>query len=744
MAIKSIRIKNLLSFEDFTLENISDINCIIGKNNVGKSNLLKVLDFFYKSLNDEKVIPLPLRSNYSSHGTITITYDTSRLEDVIRGGYNNSNYQKNIYNKLYKSETYSWEDILNRRVKKNSFTLTLKIKKDNSTSWSVDDKEVRSILHRIYPFFSIDTRRMDLYNWKYLWSIVTKLKFINTKNLSRNKIVDFFDENVSSKSNSYRDYVESIREITRTSAYSYEDKLLQYISVGLDGQSFNIDGFELNTQSDGTNSFKFIETFLNLIITLTRREFITPTVFIDEPEIGLHPKRCEDLIQNLNDVYVKFKKADNLWEKGKYRTPYPKIILSTHSPAILKSVIKLFNTPEEHKIYHLTNNAEMTVCSVMNSYFNDKRFLNLFSENEAKLFFSNFILFVEGATEIELFGNKYIKELFPTLRKIDLYETNEVMLKAIRPTNSNLLIPYLVIYDADKMIDVDMRNEKINFLSKEVNLKLITESYKKNYWNSDGRGHYLKLKNIILLEKQKKELTNNKIKFSNFNIKNIINQINNILRKNESTHINHNTIEGCVINEKNIKIFIKWLICEYEEKVKIGCKGSPNTVIDIHRTKPKNKLDINKAFDAIYGKNENSNNIVITGINLNFSEYIKREHFKNLFREFIKRGVNKSDLTIILRMVFEGKSDTLCSKKNNNFKHVGQEVKHLITLTENMLTNKLPYGSSKTGGWVSSFIEFAIQECKSGSHSEADVKSKFSSAFPEIFGIITTISSSIE
>lgn len=45
MAIKSIRIKNLLSFEDFTLENISDINCIIGKNNVGKSNLLKVLDF---------------------------------------------------------------------------------------------------------------------------------------------------------------------------------------------------------------------------------------------------------------------------------------------------------------------------------------------------------------------------------------------------------------------------------------------------------------------------------------------------------------------------------------------------------------------------------------------------------------------------------------------------------------------------------------------------------------------------
>ncbi|SUP66367.1 AAA family ATPase [Yersinia enterocolitica] len=46
MAIKSIRIKNLLSFDDFYVNEIKDINCVVGKNNTGKSNLLKLIRFF--------------------------------------------------------------------------------------------------------------------------------------------------------------------------------------------------------------------------------------------------------------------------------------------------------------------------------------------------------------------------------------------------------------------------------------------------------------------------------------------------------------------------------------------------------------------------------------------------------------------------------------------------------------------------------------------------------------------------
>ncbi|EAQ2328059.1 hypothetical protein E3J31_17225, partial [Salmonella enterica] len=41
MGIKSIKIKNLLSYDEIHISDIKDINCIIGRNNTGKSNLLK-------------------------------------------------------------------------------------------------------------------------------------------------------------------------------------------------------------------------------------------------------------------------------------------------------------------------------------------------------------------------------------------------------------------------------------------------------------------------------------------------------------------------------------------------------------------------------------------------------------------------------------------------------------------------------------------------------------------------------
>ena len=68
MGIKSIRIKNLLSFDDFFIDDIKDINCIVGRNNTGKTNLLKLIDYFYIKLNDEQIVPPELFSNYSSIG----------------------------------------------------------------------------------------------------------------------------------------------------------------------------------------------------------------------------------------------------------------------------------------------------------------------------------------------------------------------------------------------------------------------------------------------------------------------------------------------------------------------------------------------------------------------------------------------------------------------------------------------------------------------------------------------------
>lgn len=104
MSIKSIKIKNLLSFEEVVINNFKDINCIIGQNNVGKSNLLKLIAYFYDKLEGRQVLPPGLHSNYSSFGSISITYDITRIKHIVTSNTPNSKFQKHIYNVLFAGE----------------------------------------------------------------------------------------------------------------------------------------------------------------------------------------------------------------------------------------------------------------------------------------------------------------------------------------------------------------------------------------------------------------------------------------------------------------------------------------------------------------------------------------------------------------------------------------------------------------------------------------------------------------
>ncbi|MDB1123399.1 retron Eco8 family effector endonuclease [Vibrio algarum] len=620
----------------------------------------------------------------------------------------------------------------------------MRVHKNNSLTWSDSDSAVREIIHRIYPFFSIDTRRLDLYDWKYLWNVVTKLKFLNTKHLTRDKIIEFIDQNVSNKSNSYKDYVETIGTITKATPYEYQDLLLNYIKVGLRGHKFNIDGFDLVTQSDGTNSHKFLEIFLNLLITLTRREFITPTIFIDEPEIGLHPKRSEELIDNLHQLYRSLKSDSSEWERGKYKTPYPKIIFSTHSPNVLKTIVKQFNNTDEHKVYHFTSvNNKITYCSLMNSYFEDSRFVNVFNDNEARLFFSNFILFVEGETELELFGNLNLRRLFPKLNKIDVYKTNEVMLKAINPSNSNVSIPYLVLYDADKMIDINPNTGAISFLSKEVNIRSIRDKYKKGFWGSTRRDYYVRLNNILKIDGIPHEFNGFKTSFKNTDIVRLVNRINNVITKSERVKIAPNTIEGYLLNTNSIKLFVRWLLTEFDKHVQVGSKGDPNRVIDSHRNRYPQNFNVISSFNAIF--NQNISDIELSNDNKNFAKLVKEKYLRYILREFVKLNITKEDKVIIFRIAFEGKSDTLCSKENKNYKQlIDQTARDLVLIIKDRIIDKLPYGGSKTGGWVSNFLDFALTEIKTSSENDVEAVLTFKRTFPDLYSTIEEVSSSID
>jgi AAA15 family ATPase/GTPase len=748
VGIKSIRIKNLLSFDDFFIEDIKDINCIVGRNNSGKTNLLKLIDYFYIKLNDEQVVSPELFSNYSSIGQITLTFDTTRVKHVVSSKKNRSDYQKYIYKSLFKSDHLDSLGYMVRksRIKKDcyDYSITLTVNKSGATYWSDTDPNVRKIIKRIFPFYSVDTRRLDLYDWSKLWSIVSELKFLHTTNLNKDEHIEYINSKISSKSDSYKDYVEKISSITKTSPYDYPELILNYIKVGLDGHTFNVDGNQLDSQSDGTNSHKYLELFLSLMIALTRREYIHPTVYVDEPEIGLHPKRNEELIQNLFNIYDSYKNRTNKSELGKYLTPNPTILFSTHSPNIVKMVIKLFSGTDEHKIIQFTKRNDSTSVKTINSHYSDKRFLNVFSDNEARLFFSEYILFVEGETELEIFGNLKLNERFKFLRNIDVYRTNEVMLKAINPTNSKLSIPYLILYDADKMISISPNDGAITFLAKEVNLFDIRDSLRFPIWGSINYKSKNSLNWLLERHEKKQDLLNSNARFKSFKYQDFIKRINKLTVRHSRKYVTSTTIEGSIINEKSLNLFIMWIVSEFRNNTFIGGKGdSEKRTNGLLKAFNKNN-NVKSAYLGVFGQPRYYGKLPNTLVR--FSKRIKRLYIRTIIEEIKGDRYSSEDLVIIFRLIFEGKTDTLISCSNKRYDQLSKTLRGSVDKFTDTYMKNFPCSFSKTGGWVTSFLNFSFKyiEREELKHEGKTFSSQFRYYFPEVYDIVEHVSKSIE
>jgi predicted ATP-dependent endonuclease of OLD family len=753
MSIKSIRIKNLLSFEDVYIADFKDINCIVGQNNAGKSNLLALLNYFYSSLREERVVPPSLYSNYSAMGSITIEYDTTRLKKVVTSKGEKTPYFRHIYNTLFsrKSNLSGLEAFIEfikeHKRKESKYFLALTVNKDNSINWSTKNKDVLEIINRIYPFFFIDTRHINLYDWSKIWESISQLKFLNMKALQRQDLVGFIDDKVSKKSGSYKDYIEKVDVITKTSAYNYQEKILNYVKVGLKGHTFNIEGEDLLRQSDGTNSHKFLELFLSLMIALTRREFITPTIFVDEPEVGLHPKRNEQLIHRLHSIYKSFQKTKAKHELGRYATPYPRIIFSTHSPNIIKTVVKLFKGKNEHQVLHFKKDKnEFTSIRIIKSHYDDPRFLNIFSDNEARLFFSKFILFVEGETELEIFGNLRLVSKFDKLRDIDVYAANDVHLNAISPSKSNLPIPFLILYDSDHFLDCRLdktgseTRAKLNIITKKVNLEKIEKRLRCSFFGSKD---YAVRKAIGVVKKavaSPQSLNENHTDFTQFNVKFFVNYANRNIFKSQNISFNTTTIEGVLISDSSLKYFVDWIIDEFSSSdnaalssdLKAKVRGIQNTFI--------RKNDIKKAFKALYPSCANTDALP-KDLKI-FTKKIRIKYLKTIRDEINALGFSNEDLVMALKLSFGGKPNSLIKYDSKTYEQfIPEKMKDLVNAIKTDYLKNFTFDTSKTGGWASSFIDYTIGRIEQESAAdEKYFKTRFSIVFPELDDIIKKVS----
>ena len=743
MAIYSIRIKNLLSFDDAYINEIRDINCIVGKNNVGKSNLLKIIKYFYSKLNDERALPPELHSNYNSYGSITLRYNTTRIKKIVTGKNNNSPFLKHIYNTLFKDDSLS-APLLRKLLKEDEsfFDITLRIYRDESVRWSVEDKRIRDLLPILYPFFDIETRHIDLYDWNRVWNLISQLSSFNLKKITNEDVVGYLDEKISNSKGAYRDYITKVEGIIDTRNYSYRDKVLSYIKVGLKGQEFLNFGEDLNIQSDGTNSHKFIEIILKLLIVLTRREYITPMIYIDEPEIGLHPKLNENLISTLHDIYSGFEKSVKGIETGKYKTPYPKVIFSTHSPNILKHTVRLFR--DKQQVIHFSKpEGTGTKIIKLNSQYKDSRFLNLFSDNEARLFFSNYILFVEGATELEVFRNYKLGKMFGFLNEIDVYESDDVTLQYLNPNYSKAAIPFQIIYDSDVAIAFDYRAKTLTLKNSKVKLFDYKTKIKFCFFNKRNIQRRKVIESVMKYNNKALSFTSKGISFEGFSLNRYVRAINEIL-SNDNITLTYTTIEGSLINENSLHLFERWICNYYLNKMSYSGENSQPS-----RMFASFKRDLSTGRKTC---SELINNILaidyieveLSSSDLEFIKKLTLNHLKHCKKEIRRFTKSKNDMLNIYRLVFEGKTDTLLSRLNNDYTSVvHSDVVEIVKKFRTTYLYALNPIMGKTGGWVTEYLNFAIEEINSNSSDLNDFRRKFAFHFSELYAIISKVSSAI-
>lgn len=666
MPISRVRIKNCKSIKDLLIP-FNHVNCLLGENGTGKTNILKTIKYFYDNLVEknsddslcDKVNP------YIQSFEITFYYDFSRLKKIAESHFERiSIYDDYSLNPIFKKiknidKKYSDQD--------GDIKITLNQNKNGIQKWNVP-YEIRAFIKNIFPIYFSQTRHLNLINWDDLWEIIGELSKIGVaKNTSyREELEECFKNAFGERYSTILSYIktEFVTNDIDIKAFNSNQQFANMYQLQLGGNSFKHKLEELEYFSDGINSYNYLKLLINLISKISDRKIKEPTIIIDEPEIGLHPRYIDEMV----DIF-----------SGK--SDYIKILLSTHSSRIIKN---LMSDSSKVNLYHISMESEYSKLKRINR-FTDKRELNIVTEQESSYYFAKNIVFVEGATELELFSNKYILKLFPFLKEIDFYsyDGNSLKLKIIHPHEKNTSIPYLILLDLDQILKYDKTTSEFTIKKgdKVTNPLKEGESVKKEilYYGSKREKTYNIRKRILgIISKSKFHFDSNWgyiLGESTY-----FNRLRNLIRI-YSLQYNilpvFTTIEGALINRVNHPLVYNWL--------------------KLYKKKEAHK----KAIDQIY-------------------------NFKN----------TSAYKTTVLRLVNDGKFDNLETVNEwiGKIKDISdQNIKEIF---ENVAKVK----NSKASGWVTDFINYFFESNISNleltQEEEIDI---FKKNFPEIYLIVTSI-----
>lgn len=480
MSIKSIEIKNFKSIEHIKF-NLNELNVFIGKNGTGKTTIQKALKYFYENLLEDVSNNLvfdelnPLKKQMS----ITIEYDFSRILDLATGSY-----QDTLFKTFYFQTTP-----VDSTITQTTLKLTLYQTKQKGISWN-HSYNTRYLVKNSHPIYFLYPREKNLLDWDDLWNALGDLVNANAAKSFSDDLTQILPKKDAEL---FKEYIELLKKFFKEQDLkvlqeSNTNKVVSLLKLYFGGNIFVNDDKTLDYYSDGTNSKNYILflAYISYIVSMKRLKDVS--LFLDEPELGLHPRMIDELMDSIimYSSRVKF-------------------ILFSHSPRLTSHILK--NSGDVYKLSIRDNYTQLNKL-VKND---DLRTRMLVSEREAGFLYSDFLLLTEGITEYELFNHKYLQKLFPILKTIDIInaDSNDVIINLLNPEYNKSEIPYLILVDLDKIVNFNCIEPK-TFKLKYKKLK------------------YTVLKNAHLKEKMIKSF--NKYEQQLSDLKNIENRENEIFQ----------------------------------------------------------------------------------------------------------------------------------------------------------------------------------------------------------------------
>ncbi len=531
MAIKRLEIKGYRSIDDMKL-NAKQIMALIGPNGSGKSNILSALYFFYRSLTAEQREENIFDANNKLRNEVCIrvTYD---LQEILKKIQHNLNGGSIEYEKYYTK--------ILAIAKEDEIVLELIKRKEKRTIWN-QDYNIRQIISFLFPIYFVDSREIMLTDWHDLWGLIgdlVKLRHEDSERLQgdiRQKITDDYQ----SMDGRLRNLVRLLEE-KRINVKKMTPKQLGEVTaeIAVGGRMFQYGERSLQEYSNGTNAYNYTVFLINILNMLKRYKLKEPIIVLDEPEISLHYLLIDELMEKI------FVVSDNL-----------QFFLSTHSARCVKALLE--SEEQVSGIYHIVLSGQYTKAKRVKELPREaSRERAVITEAYTNSCFAKMVLNVEGSTEQELFRNKYLRLVFPTLKEVEIANgmSNQVIYNLTAPHKRNYQIPGFAVMDMDKVLE--KKDKQNRFLFKKLkDYPIAKETF--HFGEQRGNALYRRKRIERMCEKCNFFFQYPFFSYSDENFVCLLDEIKNYY-ENYHVFLWRNTVEGALITAGNLQIFLEYM-----------------------------------------------------------------------------------------------------------------------------------------------------------------------------------------